>query len=306
MRDVSLAHLDRVALTDGGMETTLIFHDGLELPYFAAFTLLAHTQGRQALAKYYDTYLTLAEQYDLPIVLDTATWRASADWGARLGYSAEQLADANRVAVSAVRGSIERRDARASVSGAVGPRGDGYVADLLMSADEAQSYHAPQVEALAEAGADLVSAITMTYADEAVGIAHAAAEAGVPAVISFTLETDGRLPSQQPLTEAIEQVDAETDGSPAYYMVNCAHPTHFAHVLDGAAALERVRGVRANASRKSHAELDEAEELDTGDPDELAAQVAALRGGLPRLSVFGGCCGTDHRHIAALAAAVSG
>lgn len=303
---MSLAHLDRVALTDGGMETTLIFHDGLELPYFAAFTLLERTEGRQALAKYYDTYLTVAEQHDLPIVLDTATWRASADWGARLGCSAEQLADANRVAVAAVRDAIERRDAHASVSGAIGPRGDGYVTGLLMSADEAQSYHAPQVEALAEAGADLVSAITMTYADEALGIARAAAEAGVPAVISFTLETDGRLPSQQPLAEAIEQVDAETDGSPAYYMVNCVHPTHFAHVLDGAAALERVRGVRANASRKSHAELDEAEELDTGDPDELAEEVKALRGGLPRLSVFGGCCGTDHRHIAALAAAVSG
>jgi S-methylmethionine-dependent homocysteine/selenocysteine methylase len=174
-----------------------------------------------------------------------------------------------------------------------------------MTVDEAEGYHRPQVEALAGAGADLVAAVTMTYADEAAGIARAAAVAGVPAVISFTVETDGRLPSTQPLADAIAQVEEATGGSPAYYMVNCAHPTHFAHVLDGAEPLERIRGVRANASSKSHAELDEAEELDMGDPDDLAAQIGALRAGLRRLTVFGGCCGTDHRHIAALAATVT-
>jgi S-methylmethionine-dependent homocysteine/selenocysteine methylase len=303
---MGLAHLDGVLLTDGGMETTLIFHDGLELPHFAAFTLLADEQGRRALASYYDAYLAIAEAHGVPIVLDTATWRASADWGQLLGYSAEQLAEANREAVAAARQAIDWRTARALVSGAVGPRGDGYVAGELMSADDAQRYHAPQVETLADAGVDLVSALTMTYADEAVGIARAAAVAGIPAVVSFTVETDGRLPSGQPLAAAVAAVDEATGASPAYYMVNCAHPTHFAHVLDGAAALERIRGVRPNASRKSHAELDEAEELDTGDPGELADQVAALRGALPALSVFGGCCGTDQRHIAALAAAVAG
>jgi S-methylmethionine-dependent homocysteine/selenocysteine methylase len=303
---MGLAHLDGVLLTDGGMETTLIFHDGLELPHFAAFTLLADEQGRRALASYYDAYLAIAEAHGVPIVLDTATWRASADWGQLLGYSAEQLAEANRGAVAAARQAIDRRTARALVSGAVGPRGDGYVAGELMSADDAQRYHAPQVETLADAGVDLVSALTMTYADEAVGIARAAAVAGIPAVVSFTVETDGRLPSGPPRAAGVAAVDEATGASPAYYMVNCAHPTHFAHVLDGAAALERIRGVRPNASRKSHAELDEAEELDTGDPGELADQVAALRGALPALSVFGGCCGTDQRHIAALAAAVAG
>jgi homocysteine S-methyltransferase len=174
-----------------------------------------------------------------------------------------------------------------------------------MTPGEAQRYHEPQVRALASAGVDLVSAITMTYADEAIGIARAAAEAGVPAVISFTVETDGHLPSGQALADAVAQVDDATSGSPAYYMVNCAHPTHFADLRGASAPLERIRGVRPNASSKSHAELDEATELDMGDPVELADHVAALRNTLPRLTVFGGCCGTDHRHIDALAAAVS-
>jgi S-methylmethionine-dependent homocysteine/selenocysteine methylase len=302
---VSLPHLDVVSLTDGGMETTLIFHHGLDLPHFAAFTLLATEQGRDALATYYDTYLDVAEEYDHLIVLDTATWRANADWGDLLGYSAEALDDVNRDAASLVRASVARRNARVVVSGAIGPRGDGYVAGRLMSAHDAQGYHEPQVRSLAGAGADLVSAITMTYADEAIGIARAAAEVGVPSVISFTVETDGRLPSGQTLADAIAAVDAETGCAPAYFMVNCAHPTHFAHVLDGSSPLDRIRGVRVNASSKSHAELDEAEELDSGDPVELAAHVASLRGSMPHLSVFGGCCGTDHRHIRALAGAVA-
>ena len=302
---VTLPHLDVVSLTDGGMETTLIFHHGLDLPHFAAFTLLANEQGRDALSTYYDTYLDVAEEYDHPIVLDTATWRANTDWGELLGYSADALDEANRDAVALVRAAVSRHSARVVVSGAIGPRGDGYVAGLLMSAHDAQGYHGPQVRSLAAAGVDVVSAITMTYADEAIGIVRAAAGAGVPSVVSFTVETDGRLPSGQTLADAVAAVDAETARAPAYYMVNCAHPTHFAHVLDGSQPLERIRGVRVNASAKSHAELDEAEELDMGDPAELAAHVASLRGGLPHLSVFGGCCGTDHRHIAALAAAVA-
>jgi homocysteine S-methyltransferase len=303
---VSFPRVDQALhLTDGGMETTLIYHHGLDLPDFAAFTLLAHERGRAALAEYYDAYLDVAERRRLPIILDTPTWRANPDWGGRLGYAAEQLDEVNRDAVGLVRSAAGRRSAEAFVSGCVGPRGDGYVAGELMTADDAERYHAPQVRALAAAGADLVSAITMTYAEEAAGIARAARAAGIPVVISFTVETDGRLPSGQALAEAVAQVDAGTDAGPVYYMVNCAHPSHFAHVL-GEAPAGRVRGVRVNASAKSHAELDEAEELDMGDPAALAADVAALRGRGADLAVFGGCCGTDHRHIAELAAALTG
>jgi homocysteine S-methyltransferase len=296
---------DAIHLTDGGMETTLIYHDGIDLPDFAAFTVLADDAGRAALGRYYDAYLAVAEKRGLPIVLDTPTWRASSDWGARLGYSAEQLADVTRDAVAFLREACAGRAAPVVTSGAIGPRGDGYVAADLMSTAEARSYHAPQVEALAAAGVDLVSAITMTYAEEAAGIALAAASAGVPVAISFTVETDGRLPSGQSLADAIVQVDGETASAPVHYMVNCAHPTHFADVLAETPA-GRIRGVRVNASSKSHAELDESTELDVGDPARLAEDVAGLRGRGAHLIVFGGCCGTDHRHIDALAAAVGG
>jgi homocysteine S-methyltransferase len=292
-----------VHLTDGGMETTLIYHDGIDLPDFAAFTVLAGDDGRAALAAYYDAYLSVAEARDLPIVLDTPTWRASSDWGARLGYSTDRLADVNREAVAFLREACAGRTAQVLASGAIGPRGDGYVAGTTMSTREAREYHAPQIEALADARVDLISAITMTYAEEAAGIAAAAQSAGVPVAISFTVETDGNLPSGQSLADAVAQVDDETDAAPIHFMVNCAHPTHFAHVLGGTPA-GRVRGVRVNASSKSHAELDESDELDMGEPLQLADDVAGLRGRGADLTVFGGCCGTDHRHIDALAAAL--
>ena len=294
---------DRLFLTDGGLETTLIFHLGLELPDFAAFDLLRDDTGAEALRRYYESYIAIAREHGAGIVLDTATWRASRDWGERLGYSPEELAEANRRAVALIE---ELRalnpDVPAVLDGVIGPRGDGYVVGETMTPEEAEAYHSEQIGTFAGTAADMVSAITMTYADEAVGIARAAQAAGLPAAISFTVETDGRLPSGQPLGEAIEQVDAETESAPAYFMINCAHPTHFEGVLEGP-WLERVRGIRANASRMSHEELDAAEELDEGDPDELAAQYRALRDRLPNATVLGGCCGTDDRHVAAIAAA---
>jgi homocysteine S-methyltransferase len=290
-----------VKITDGGMETTLIFHEGLDLPDFASFVLLEDEAGREALRTYYRRYIEIARSRGVEIILDTPTWRANRYWGERLGYSPEALADVNRRAVALLE---ELRSPEVVVSGCVGPRGDGYEVGAAMSAAEAENYHAPQVETFAGTSADLVSALTLTYADEAIGITRAARAADVPVVISFTVETDARLPSGESLGEAIEQVDAETDGAAAYFMVNCAHPTHFAEALEGD-WLERLRGVRANASKKSHAEVDEAEQLDEGDPAELAAAYVDLRSRLPELNVVGGCCGTDHRHIDAICAAVT-
>jgi S-methylmethionine-dependent homocysteine/selenocysteine methylase len=295
-------------ITDGGMETTLIFDDGIDLPDFASFVLLNDADGIEALRAYYAAYLEIAAEHGVGIVLDTPTWRANPDWGNRLGYSTEALADIDR------RGVALLEELRATgngapqliISGCIGPRGDGYRVDNEMTAEEAQRYHEPQVEAFANSAADLVSALTLTYADEAIGVARAARDAEIPIVISFTVETDGRLPSGQSLREAIELVDAETDGSIAYFMINCAHPNHFAHVLEeGGDWRGRIRGLRANASEKSHAELDEAEELDPGDPSALAQHYRELQTRLPNLTVVGGCCGTSHRHVAEICAAMT-
>ena len=291
-------------ITDGGLETTLIFHDGLELPHFAAFTLLRDQAGTAALQKYFRTYGALARDHGAGLILESPTWRANADWGAQLGYSAADLAEANRQSIELLEGI---RDEYAGgqtslvVSGCVGPRDDGYHPEAIMADADAAAYHAPQIEAFADTAADMVAAITMTNTPEAIGITNAARDAGLPLTISFTTETDGRLPTGQTLQEAIDQVDQQTDNYPAYYMINCAHPTHFSQALEeGQPWLERIQGVRANASTLSHAELDEAEELDDGNPQELGLQYKDLRQRLGRLNIMGGCCGTDHRHIEAI------
>jgi S-methylmethionine-dependent homocysteine/selenocysteine methylase len=298
---------DGLFLTDGGLETTLIFHEGLELPHFAAFMLLQDAAGRAVLKRYYDRYLAIAAEAGLGFVLESPTWRSSPDWAEKLGVSREALARLNREAIGFCRqigeswgGHVPRR----VVSGCVGPRGDGYDAGELMTAEAAQAYHAEQVAAFREAGADMVCAVTMTNVPEAIGVARAAIAAGLPVAISFTVETDGRLPAGDTLKAAITAVDAATGGEVAYYMVNCAHPSHFEAVLTpGATWVGRIAGVRANASRRSHQELNEAPDLDAGDPLELAADHARLLSRLGHLRVLGGCCGTDHRHVAAIARA---
>ena len=296
-------------LTDGGIETTLIFHRGFDLPAFAAFPLLDDERGMAALRRYYEPYLALARTHDAGFVLESPTWRASSRWGAQLGYSADQLARLNRKAISLM---AELREVHAGsrpivISGCLGPQAEGYSADEVLSADEARDYHSTQIGTFAETEAEMVAAITMTYVDEAIGITEAAAEAGMPVAISFTTETDGRLPSGQPLGEAITELDDRTGGAAAYVMLNCSHPTHFEDVLSpGEPWVDRIRGLRANASMRSHAELDELDELDDGDPADLGARYAALAGRLERLNVVGGCCGTDARHVAEIAAAWPG
>jgi S-methylmethionine-dependent homocysteine/selenocysteine methylase len=299
-----LPQLDgRPFLTDGGLETTLIFHEGLDLPEFAAFHLLADDEGTEALRRYYVPYAELARERGLGFVLESPTWRANPDWARRIGYSDDELDTLNRKAIALMEELRDEYETDASpfvISGCIGPQSDGYSPGELLSARDAERYHATQIGTFADTAADMVGALTITYADEATGIVRAASAAGLPVAISFTVETDGLLPSGQPLGDAVDEVDAETDGAAAYFMVNCAHPTHFEHVLGEAPWLERVRGVRANSSTKSHAELDEAEELDEGDPGDLALRYAALRERMPQLNVLGGCCGTDFRHVSAV------
>jgi homocysteine S-methyltransferase len=296
-------------LTDGGIETTLIFLEGQELPDFAAFHLLKTRDGEAALRKYFRTYAGLAGRFGTGLILESATWRASTDWGNKLGYGANELARANRQAVSLleeIRGEFKAKVKTAVISGCLGPRGDGYNPTKTMTAKEAETYHGRQVQVFEDSAADMVTAITMNYLEEAIGIAKAAEKVELPVAISFTVETDGKLPTGQALREAVEQVDAATSRYPAYYMINCAHPTHFEHVLaQGAPWTGRIRGLRANASSKSHAELNESSELDIGDPVELGREHAHLKNRFGALNVMGGCCGTDHRHVEQIAEACS-
>ena len=291
-----------VALTDGGMETSLLFHEGFDLPCFASFPLLGDARGRAAIRRYFEPFLATAQERGLPFVLDTATWRANPDWGAQLGYDDGTLAAANRDAVEFARELAEGRP-DVTINGVLGPRGDGYVVGERMSGDEAAEYHGWQIGVLRAAGVHRMTALTLTYPEEAVGVVLAAAAVGVPVVPSFTVETNGRLPDGTSIAEAVERVDRATGGAAEFFMINCAHPTHIAAGLDDAPALDRIGGLRVNASALSHAELDEADELDEGDPVALGRDNAAIGYLLPSVRLLGGCCGTDHRHVAEIIAA---
>jgi S-methylmethionine-dependent homocysteine/selenocysteine methylase len=298
---------ESVFLTDGGMETTLIFHEGLDLPCFASFDLLKSPEGVEQIRRYYARYAKMAQDAGMGFVLESPTWRANPDWAEKIGYSRQALADVNCRAIDLMvelRAAFETACSPMPISGNIGPRGDGYQPGKLMSASQAQDYHSEQIAVFHGTSADLVSAFTINYIEEAVGIARAAKAAGLPVVISFTLETDGRLPTGQTLKDAVLETDAETGAAPAYYMINCAHPTHFAGALAaGESWTARLRGLRANASKRSHAELDQATDLDAGDPAEFGRQYAELRRRFRHFNVLGGCCGTDHRHVERIALA---
>ncbi|MEP3274819.1 MAG: homocysteine S-methyltransferase family protein [Stappiaceae bacterium] len=301
---IELETNSRRFLTDGGLETTMTFENGFDLPHFASFTLLDSPEGRDALTTYFDRYIDIAEKSAAGFVLDTLTWRANKSWGLEMGMSDEQIIATNEACVAFAR-TIRDRRASASlpilINGIIGPASDGYVVGDAITVAQAQAVHGLQIQTLGRAKADLISALTITTAAEGAGIAKAAQEIDLPVVISFTVETDGQLPSGESLALAIELVDGATDAYPLYYMINCAHPDHFRDaVAMGESWTSRIGGLRANASRMSHAELDNAEELDAGDPSELGQLHSELLTLLPNVRVLGGCCGTDHRHVDAI------
>jgi S-methylmethionine-dependent homocysteine/selenocysteine methylase len=291
-------------LTDAGLETDLIFNNGLEIREFAAHTLLPDSNGRQALQDYFRGFLSLAHETGCGFILDTPTWKAHPHWSDDLGESADYLrgavVDAANL-VSGLRDEFSGNEQPILLNGVAGPRGDAYAPDAMLAAREAEDYHRQQLGWFADTDVDMVSAITFTQADEAAGFANAAKSLGLPAVVSFTVETDGRLPTGQTLKDAIAQVDELSGAHVAYYMVNCAHPDHFSDKLESADWAKRIRGLRCNASRMSHAELDNSEVLDDGDPVELASQYREIRQTMPWVNVFGGCCGSDLRHVSEIA-----
>jgi homocysteine S-methyltransferase len=302
-----MTRIDRLMKTtkpwpaDAGLETAMIFLEGFELPEFASFVLLDDARGREALERWFEGFLALAKDGGTGFVLDTATWRANMGWAAALGLDEAGIRAVNTRAVAFAKALRNRHETAALpivVNGVIGPSGDGYRVDVTRAADEAGRIHRPQIEALAAAGADMVTAVTMTHVEEAVGISRTAQELGLPHILSFTVETDGNLPSGQGLQDALAEVEAATGGSALFYMVNCAHPSHFNDRLAGPMR-SRIGGVRANASRMSHAELDASTELDDGNPVEFGQLYADFAQLLPNLRLIGGCCGSDHRHVGA-------
>ncbi|KAA5540945.1 homocysteine S-methyltransferase [Roseiconus nitratireducens] len=294
-------------LTDGGLETTLVFHEGLDLPQFAAFPLLADDRFDAWFFDYFDRYFAIAQQHRCGFVLESNTWRASSDWAEKLSIPEPELRRLNQKAIELLIEYRRQRETESSpvlISGCVGPRHDGY-RDQQTSVEQARRYHASQIETFAQSGADRVTAMTLTNEQEAAGIALACAACDLPAVISFTVETDGRLPSGRRLPDAIDFVDQQAETAPAFYMINCAHPEHFVSTLrESGTWTDRLRGLRCNASTLSHAELDEMETLDTGDPKSLGESHRQIMNLLPNLCLLGGCCGTDERHVAAIARTV--
>ena len=291
-------------LTDAGLETDLIFNHGIDIREFAAHTLLPDASGRRALDNYLRGFLKLANECDAGLILDSQTWKAHPHWATDLGASLSELKEANRDSVrfiASLRNEFSTNNKAIVLNGVLGPRGDAYAPDAKLTAEEAEEYHSQQVEWLAETEVDMITGLTFTQADEAIGLIRAARSAELPVVISFTVETDGRLSTGQTLEEAIKSVDKATDGGAAYFMVNCAHPEHFCDSLAESDWSRRIRGLRCNASRLSHAELDECDELDAGNPDELARQYDSILSTMPWINVFGGCCGTDLNHVSRIA-----
>ena len=294
-------------LTDAGIETDLIFNHGIEIREFAAHTLLPDPAGREAMADYFRGFLALANEYDAGYILDSQTWKAHMHWAADLGEDDAFLQKANEESIAFIAGLRQEFSGNKLpivLNAPIGPQGDAYAPEAEVAAEQAEEYHSKQLGWLAATDVDMISALTFTQSDEAIGAVRAAKNVGLPVVVSFTVETDARLPNGQPLGEAISAVDEATNSSAAYFMVNCAHPDHFFHVLDGSDWTRRIRGLRCNASRLSHAELDECEVLDAGDAEELAGQYRSLFESMPWLNVFGGCCGSDLRHVTKIAAAV--
>lgn len=290
-------------LADGGVETDLIFNQGIEIPHFAAHTLLSDPESREVLANYFRRYLQFARDHDAGYILDSQTWKAHLHWAEDLGVTERELREINHESIRFISSLRDEFPGNNPIilNAVIGPRGDAYAPEHDVAAHEAEDYHAMQIGWLAETEVDMVTALTFTQSDEAIGAVRAASAAGLPVVISFTTETDGRLPNGENLSDAIRAVDDATDSKASYFMVNCAHPDHFSHVLEDGDWSRRVRGLRCNASRRSHAELDESETLDDGNPDELAEQYKSMVSTLPWVNVFGGCCGTDYRHIARIA-----
>lgn len=298
-------------LTEGGQETELMYKHGHELPEFAMYPLLDDARAVADLTTMYERYLEVAAEQGMVALMGGLDYRASPDWAAKLGISPEGLEDFQLRCIGFLR-DVARPFAgqvpEILFAGIVGPRGDAYGREHTMGADEAEDYHSVQLRTLREAGVDLVSAMTFNSVPEAVGLARAAAAAGLPLSLSFVVDTSGRLRTGPTLRKAIEAVDEQAgDARPDFFGINCAHPLEFEPALYPAGDwLRRLRSLRPNASAADKISLCQIGHLEAGDPGELGRQMGALAGRLPHVDVWGGCCGTWDDHLRAIATGCAG
>lgn len=299
-------------LTDGGIETRLIYEFGIDLPDFASFLALFDDRGRAALREIYRGYLAVAAEFRMPMLVGAPTWRAHPECLRRFGFAkADDLRRVNAEAVAFLQDL--RRETRTEtlvhIAGVIGPRRDGYRAEDAPALDEARAYHEAQAQALAGLGVDLLYAPTFPSRDELAGVAQAMARTGLAYALAPVIDPKGRLLDGHSFAEAVRLVDESTDPKPLYFLAGCVHPSTFL-----AAAAEggdrtmprmpgRLAGIKANASPLPPEELDRLGHLDADAPAVLAQEILAARRRYG-LRILGGCCGTNDRHIRALAEAV--
>lgn len=290
----------RFYLTEGGTETEFMYKHGFELPHFAMFPLLDNPKAVSRMREMFRSYLEVAAKHKVCALMGGLDYRASPDWGELLGYSAASLADANLQSIEFLREIASEYLSQIPeilIQGLIGPRGDAYERNETITANEAEDYHAVQLETLKKADVDLALAITFNNIPESVGVARAAAKIGVPLGISLTLDTTSKLSSGESLADAITMIDEETGQSPAFYSINCSHPLEFEPAIGPGDWVKRVRGVRPNASKMDKMALCKIGHLEDGDPVELGVLCGDLARRYPHMDIWGGCCGTWDRHL---------
>ena len=288
-------------LCEGGSETEIMYKYGFEFPHFAVFELLKNPKAVAKLKRMYRSYFDIVSKNKMCALVGGLDYRASPDWGNLLGYSSTGLADVNHQCIDFLRNIASEYSTEIEttlIQGLIGPRGDAYETNHTITADEAQDYHSVQLETLKSANVDLASALTFNSVAEAIGVARAAADIGIPLSISFVLNSESNLGSGHSLQDAITTVDTETNGSIAFYMINCCHPIEYEPAVnDQTGWMERIRGVRPNASKMDKISLCKIGHLEDGNPDELGQQVGDLIDRYPHIDILGGCCGTWDRHL---------
>lgn len=297
-----------IFLTEGGSETEILYRHGFELPEFAMFPLLDDPRAAAAMRAMFCAQLDVAAEFGLSFLLSGLDYRASPDWGAKLGYSPAALAEANLAAIGFLREIAEGYHGQIPqllIGGILGPRGDAYGLNRDITTESAEDYHAVQLETLKAAEVDFACALTFNNAPEAIGAARAASKIGVPLSISLTLDSTHRLKSGPSLAEAIAEIDAEAgEHAPDFYLLNCSHPLEYEPAIEPGDWIARLRGVRPNASKMEKLALCKLGHLEAGDPVELGRQVRDLSERHPHMDVFGGCCGTGDRHLREIAKAL--